>query len=317
MFFPAARLAFSSMIPAKGMQNINNSILPTNRNLKHACMQSQASFIDNTNSFTAISGAPKQAMYHDKMHPSAKGTAKLAASIKGLLIDWVADALAHRREHQSNQDDRDDTQTHNDHTRRQPNPHPLNADDRFHQIRGNGYSLRKDPHLSQYNYTRNNPPRANRGINSAGTYPPHDSATSWQSPYHSAPPHPVNLEHSHMQQSEQELNKQPMCRDPLPPPPNSMYHYPVLNVQRRDQPHPHGITPPPHSFQGRAPDSQNGPWCDNRTNRPPFQQKNDPTVYNQPVTQTDMNQYLHILNMMTSHILNMQPNTLNGNRQTF
>ena len=38
--------------------------------------------VDYTSSFTAYSGAPKQDMYRDPLHPSAKGTGRLACNIK-------------------------------------------------------------------------------------------------------------------------------------------------------------------------------------------------------------------------------------------
>ena len=38
--------------------------------------------VDHTSSFTAYSGAPKQDMYRDPLHPSAKGTGRLACNIK-------------------------------------------------------------------------------------------------------------------------------------------------------------------------------------------------------------------------------------------
>ena len=38
--------------------------------------------VDHTSSFTAYSGAPKQDMYRDPLHPSAKGTGRLVCNIK-------------------------------------------------------------------------------------------------------------------------------------------------------------------------------------------------------------------------------------------
>ena len=86
--FPNAAVTFSSLIPAKGRNNLNNAILPTNRNLQKACDMMGVSFIDNTYDFIAPSGAPKLAMYHDLTHPSSKGTARLAANMKGFFYKW-------------------------------------------------------------------------------------------------------------------------------------------------------------------------------------------------------------------------------------
>ena len=301
--YPSARIAFSSLIPAKGMQNINNSILPANRNLKNACMHSHATFIDNTNTFTAPSGAPKQAMYYDSTHPSAKGTAKLASSVKSTLIDWIADALPHRREHQSNQTHSVDRQRHYIPVREQQNTHP---EDWLHHNR----NFRNDPPLGQYDYTRNNLHKAYEGIDSAESNIPQDRATRWQPPYHTAPQHHVNSDRYHLQENAQEQNRKPY---PFPPPISSTHHFPVLNRQKMDHSIPHGITSPSlSSFQIRAPESQNEFRGDNHTNILPSQQSNDPTAFNQPLTQTDMNRYFHILNMMTARMLNMPPNPMNG-----
>ena len=86
--FPQATVAFSSPIPARGRHNLNNAILPTIRNLQKACDMMGVSFIDNRNDFLAPSGAPRLAMYRDLTHPSSKGTARLAANIKGYLYKW-------------------------------------------------------------------------------------------------------------------------------------------------------------------------------------------------------------------------------------
>ena len=100
--FPYAKLAFSSIVPAKGRHNLNNTVFPSNRNQRSACTQYNIAHIDNTDSFTAVSGAPKQAMYNDLTHPSSKGTAQLASKMKMTILDWYAEELQFERKRQTN-----------------------------------------------------------------------------------------------------------------------------------------------------------------------------------------------------------------------
>ena len=86
--FPCAAISFSSVVPAKGRHNLNNTIFPTNRNLRQACDVLGISFIDHVHDFIARSGAPRLAMYHNLIHPSPKGTARLAANLKEFLRRW-------------------------------------------------------------------------------------------------------------------------------------------------------------------------------------------------------------------------------------
>ena len=81
MAFPRATLQLSSIIPARGWHNLNNTILPSNRNLAKVCTDRDIKFIDNDTVFTAKPGAPRLDLYRDAIHPSAKRTAQLAGSL--------------------------------------------------------------------------------------------------------------------------------------------------------------------------------------------------------------------------------------------
>ena len=79
--FPLATLRLSSIVPARGWHNLNNSILPSNRNLAKIYKDRYIKFIDNDKIFTAKSSAPRFDLYMDAIHPSAKATAQLAGSL--------------------------------------------------------------------------------------------------------------------------------------------------------------------------------------------------------------------------------------------
>ena len=78
--FPRASLRLSSIIPARGRNNINNAIVSSNRHLQTACSEAGVEFVDNQSTFTAVSAAPRLSLHKDNIHPSAKGTARLAAN---------------------------------------------------------------------------------------------------------------------------------------------------------------------------------------------------------------------------------------------
>ena len=80
--FPQASLRLSSIIPARGRNNLNNVIVPSNRHLQTACSEAGVEFVDNQSTFTAGSGAPRLSLYKNIIHPSAKGTARLAANLR-------------------------------------------------------------------------------------------------------------------------------------------------------------------------------------------------------------------------------------------
>ena len=79
--FHFAKICLSSIIPARGRHNLNNSIFPSNRNLHAACSDCDITVIDNHDTFITRNGAPRLALYKDALHPSAKGTVKLAENL--------------------------------------------------------------------------------------------------------------------------------------------------------------------------------------------------------------------------------------------
>lgn len=81
--FPNAEMKLSSIIPARGRHNLNNTINPSNRTLEIVCKRLGVTFIDNRSSFLTQNGAPRKALYRDAIHPSAAGTAQLACNLKG------------------------------------------------------------------------------------------------------------------------------------------------------------------------------------------------------------------------------------------
>ncbi|KAK7498743.1 hypothetical protein BaRGS_00010120 [Batillaria attramentaria] len=80
--FPRARLQASTIIPAKGRHVLNQTISPSNSSLCHVCRKMGVTLINNTATFTAVSGAPRLALYRDHIHPSYKGMIRLAGNIK-------------------------------------------------------------------------------------------------------------------------------------------------------------------------------------------------------------------------------------------
>lgn len=81
--FPEACIAFSSIVPPRSRRSpLAQNVAESNRNLHVSCSHTGAIFIDNYKSFTAPSGAPKQSMYYDNVHPSQDGTAQLGCNIK-------------------------------------------------------------------------------------------------------------------------------------------------------------------------------------------------------------------------------------------
>ena len=81
--FPSANINVSSIIPTKGRDSLSESVKETNTNMKSACNKLNIKFVDNETVFLSRNGAPKLALYNDKIHPSRKGTAVLANNIFG------------------------------------------------------------------------------------------------------------------------------------------------------------------------------------------------------------------------------------------
>ena len=78
--FPRASLTGSSILPAKG-RNPLNSIQLTNENLNKFCGRHGVKCTNHDELFIAPSGAPRLALYKDTLHPSPKGTARLAENL--------------------------------------------------------------------------------------------------------------------------------------------------------------------------------------------------------------------------------------------
>ena len=80
--FPHASLTASSIVPPKGQQGgIHKNASVSNTHLRAVCKQLRVRCVDHTPTFTAPSGAPKLALYKDPLHPSPKGTARLAENL--------------------------------------------------------------------------------------------------------------------------------------------------------------------------------------------------------------------------------------------
>ena len=80
--FPFATILASSILPARGRHLMNPAITTSNQNLQSVCSRLGIKFVNNRNTFLAKSNAPKKELYADPLHPSMKGTLKLARNIK-------------------------------------------------------------------------------------------------------------------------------------------------------------------------------------------------------------------------------------------
>lgn len=81
--FPQAKLFLSTIIPPVSRQSsLAKTVSVSNLHLLDLCHSEGISYIDNTNTFTTSNGLPKKALYHDDVHPSRLGTARLACNIK-------------------------------------------------------------------------------------------------------------------------------------------------------------------------------------------------------------------------------------------
>ena len=75
--FPSATLHMSGILPARGQNNLNNSIYPSNRNLAAVCKKGNVDFIDHQPSFQSSSH-----LYYDATHPNKNGTAVLGKAFR-------------------------------------------------------------------------------------------------------------------------------------------------------------------------------------------------------------------------------------------
>ena len=76
---PSASVSFSSILPVRDNQDLNDIINFTNRRLESACCQAGVIFIINHETFSAPS---RLRLYADQFHLTKTGTRKLAINIK-------------------------------------------------------------------------------------------------------------------------------------------------------------------------------------------------------------------------------------------
>ena len=79
--FPNAVVKLSSLIPPQGEHPLRKTVAASNTALVKACHSEQVMFADHTDTFTT-NGAPRKALYRDALHPSPKGTVRLACNVK-------------------------------------------------------------------------------------------------------------------------------------------------------------------------------------------------------------------------------------------
>ena len=139
----------SSILPARGRHQLNNSIAPSNRNMSSACTKLNVDMIDNAKSFVTQNGAPRQALYRpkDAIHPSARGTACLALNFKRFLPQ--------NKPHSVDSHDHRDSLRHPQHVNH--SSYSLRSQDsNFRKI--SSPQLRVDPGQTGYRNLQNPPP---------------------------------------------------------------------------------------------------------------------------------------------------------------
>ncbi|KAK7490774.1 hypothetical protein BaRGS_00018003 [Batillaria attramentaria] len=80
--FPEANLQMSSIVPPAGRHTLCRPAFTSNESLRATCEQAKVPFVDHVPTFLTASGAPRQILYHDKIHPSDRGVRSLARNIK-------------------------------------------------------------------------------------------------------------------------------------------------------------------------------------------------------------------------------------------
>ena len=80
--FPDAAIQASSIIPPQGAHPLRKSVAASNAALVKACESEHVVLVDHTDTFTTSSGAPRKALYNDALHPSPRGTIRLACNLK-------------------------------------------------------------------------------------------------------------------------------------------------------------------------------------------------------------------------------------------
>ena len=134
--FPSANINVSSIIPTKGKDSLSESVKETNTNMKTACKKLNIKFINNETIFLSRNGAPKLALYNDKIHPSRKGTAVLANNI----FDSPNHETRYNSHYQEfNQNSPNFTSDPN------VNPPPVNLTDQFPPLSSSSRQIRNGP----------------------------------------------------------------------------------------------------------------------------------------------------------------------------
>ncbi|KAK7481916.1 hypothetical protein BaRGS_00026824 [Batillaria attramentaria] len=80
--FPEANLQMSSIVPPAGRHTLCRPAFTSNESLRASCEQARVPFVDHVPTFLTASGAPRQILYHDKIHPSDRVVRSLAWNIK-------------------------------------------------------------------------------------------------------------------------------------------------------------------------------------------------------------------------------------------
>ena len=80
--FPEAMIFASSIIIPKGAHPLKKSAVESNKELGIACIDQGCTFIDSTDVFCTQSGAPRQKLYRDAIHPSPAGVFRLGRLIR-------------------------------------------------------------------------------------------------------------------------------------------------------------------------------------------------------------------------------------------
>ena len=222
--FPQASLRLSSIIPARGRNNLNNAIVPSNRHLQTACSEAGVEFVDNQSTFTAESGAPRLSLYKDIIHPSAKGTARLAANLR----------YTDSSEHPCTPRD-----GHNFHFQRLRTDHSVLQKRNAYEQEQDGHDFQRqqaDRNVQRHDFQWDNQDPQQRRDN--GSYQ-HRHADYQRRPghLHRSQNYPYRSWHHHSDQRSYEY-----ANNSGIPPPNSHYHYPALVSK------PGPIIPPPSQF---------------------------------------------------------------------
>ena len=79
--FTSAKIKASGIVRARCRHTASTAIRHSNTNLHAVCQDMGVMFVNHTPNFTALSGAPKMALYKDAIHPNKKGTVCLALNL--------------------------------------------------------------------------------------------------------------------------------------------------------------------------------------------------------------------------------------------